>query len=260
MILNERKIIKQNLFHITEHGHYYLNPYFGCSEGCAQCYWPMIEGWEGQITAWTNIGEIFNDVAQTWDKSKRICFGSLCNPYESIEEQYGLMRELLTIARNNQIPVAVMTSSSLIVRDMDILLSMKDTAVIVFELARISRMTAFKHNGVHDVMDAANVYAKSGFKVMATVSPYLPQITDMEQILTYLDKSIEIYVGELDLKTNPMTEERLNAEIQQYQPELCGLYNHLIGGSYDQCYLKMVDKYVDGNRVKKFPLDIMYEV
>lgn len=74
MYLQERIISEDELFEITAHDHYYVNPYFGCSEGCPYCYWTSIPGWEGQITARINIAAVFAERMKSWDKTKRVCF------------------------------------------------------------------------------------------------------------------------------------------------------------------------------------------
>lgn len=58
MIYQECNVTAEELFHVTEHGHEYVNPYFGCSEGCPYCYWTSIPGWEGQISVRVNAVDV----------------------------------------------------------------------------------------------------------------------------------------------------------------------------------------------------------
>lgn len=257
MLYQERNIAEEALFHITAHGHYYLNPYFGCSENCAQCYWPEIPGWSGQITAWVNIPDIFETHAAAWDPSRRIYLGSYCNPYEQIETKYGLTRKLLEIILHYKIPYAIMTSSALIQRDFDLLSTMPEKGVLVFELSRVRRLTQYRKSGRHDVLDVANQFAASGFRVLATVSPYLPEITDLDRLLCDLDTRIALYLGPLDLVTSPHTRQRLHAEVAAYRPELCSFYDTLLrGDQYDVLYHRLLQQYKGESRIRQFPLDI----
>lgn len=260
MYLQERFISEDELFEITAHNHYYVNPYFGCSEGCPYCYWTSIPGWEGQITARINIAAVFAERMKSWDKTKRVCFGSYCNPYEGIEKEYRLTRDLLKVCKDQKIHFMLTTSSSLIVDDIDLIASMKDQAIIVFELSRIDRLVRFEKGGFHDVLDAANAFYKRGVKVLATLSPYLKGITDANKILGKLHSGIPLYLGALDLQTNWTTAGRLLPEIFQYKPELLDYYGWVIKDNNAEIeFENYMQQFAMNPRVKRFPLDIQYE-
>lgn len=260
MIYKECLIAKEELFHVTEHQHYYVNPYFGCSEGCPYCYWTVVPGWEGQISARLNVVEVFEKEMQTWDRGKRLCFGSYCNPYESIESKYRLMRGLLNVVKKYHIPFVLTTSSSLILDDTELIASMKDQAIIVFEFSRVERLVSFNKTGLHEVMDAANKFAQMGVTVLATVAPYLAEISDLDAILERLDDSIPIYIDSLDFNTNPTTAERLLPVIKMHKPECLAHYRWLTeGDNAMREFQEIAEKYKDNPRVKSFPFEIQYE-
>ena len=260
MILQEGYISEESLFEITAHDHYYVNPYYGCSEGCPYCYWTSIPGWEGQITARVNIVDVFKSRMKSWDKTKRICFGSFCNPYESIERDYRLTRGLLQVCKDEKIHFMLTTSSSLIVDDIDLIESMKEQAIIVFELSRIDRLVRFEKGGFHDVLAAANAFHRKGIKVIATLSPYLKGITDTNKILHELDNEIPLYLGALDLHTNWTTAGRLLPQIYQYKPELLDHYGWVIKGNNAEVeFEEYMQQFNLNHRVKRFPLNIQYE-
>lgn len=260
MILQESVITEDKLFEVTAHEHYYVNPYFGCSENCPYCYWTSIPGWEGQITARVNIVEVFSAKMKSWDKTKRVCFGSYCNPYEFLEKDYRLTRGLLQVCKEQKVHFMLTTSSSLIVDDIDLIASMKDQAIIVFELSRIDRLVRFEKGGFHDVLAAANAFHRKGIKVLATLSPYLKGITDAERILEELDADIPLYLGALDLQTNYTTAGRLLPQIYQYKPELLQHYGWVIKDNHaEEEFEEYMIRFENNPRVKRFPLDIQYE-
>ena len=260
MILQEKTISQNELFEVSAHEHYYVNPYFGCSEKCPYCYWTSVPGWEGQITARVNIVEVFAERMRSWDKTKRICFGSYCNPYEFLERDYRLTRGLLQVCKEQRIHFLLTTSSSLIAEDIDLIASMKEQAVIVFELSRIDRLVRFEKAGFHDVIEAANAFHKRGIKVLATLSPYLKGITDANQILKELSPGIPLYIGSLDLQTNWTTAGRLLPEIYRYKPELLDHYGWVIQGNHAETEFEAyMQQFAFNHRVKRFPLDIQYE-
>ena len=260
MLYKESFISEDELFHITDGGHYYVNPYYGCSEACPYCYWTAIPGWEGQITVRTNVVEVLDHAMATWNTKRRVCIGSFCNPYESIEQKYRLTRGLLEVVKKRGIYFALMTSSDNILDDAALVASMSKQAIIVFELSRIKRLVDFQQTGIHPVLDAANRLAEMGVVVMATLSPYLKGITDVDAILNSLNPQIPLYLGDIDFKTNPTTASRLLSAISIHKKECLSYCQWLLeGDNAINEFKELMYKYRDNPRVRTFPLDIPYE-
>lgn len=259
MKYRETTICEEELLEVTAHGHYYVNPYFGCSEGCPHCYWTNLPGWEGQITIRRNIVEVFARRMRTWDKGKRICIGSYCNPYEAIESRWRLTRGLLEVCREEGVPFLLSTSSEVILEDLELIAGMKEQAVVVMELARIPRLLDFARTGVHPAIDAANVLRRRGVTVLATASPYLAGITDVDRLLGALDGDIPLYLGPLDLDTNWTTAARLLPQIYEHKPELLDHYGWVIReGHAREEFEAVLRRYAGEPRVKTFPLEVEY--
>ena len=260
MIYQECNVTAEELFHVTEHGHEYVNPYFGCSEGCPFCYWTSIPGWEGQISVRVNAVDVLKTKLPGWDKRRRLCIGSYCNPYEEVERKYRLTRGILEALREYHIPFVLMTSSEFILDDAELIASMKENATIVFELCRIRRLVIFQETGSHPVLDAANRLARMGVPVLATLSPYLKGITDVEAVLEYLDERIPLYLGELDLETNRTVAARLLPAVKIYREAYLQHYLWDIQDGHAKMEFEEIMKEYEGNpRIRRFPLDISYE-
>lgn len=260
MVLREKILSDDELLTLSSDNHYCVNPYFGCSELCPDSKWTLLPGWEGQITARVNVVDIFRSRMRTWDRSKRIVIGSFCDPYEHIERDYRLTRGLLQVCKEQKIHFVLSTSSAMIVDDIDLLVSMKNQAVVIFELSHIDRLVRYEKCGFHDVIAAANALHRKGIKVIATLAPYLKGITDANKILSDLDNGILLYIAPLDLSTNWTAAGRLLPEIYRYKPELLDHYGWVIKGNNAEVeFEEYMQQFNLNHRVKRFPLNIQYE-
>lgn len=257
MDIVETYITEEELVHITAHKHLYINPYNGCTEDCPYCYWKDMPGWDGRLEIRMNAEELFETFLKNTERDTEIYIGSVCNPYDTVEETYGLTRKLLEVLVRYHRKFAIMTSSHLILRDLDLLEKLKDLAVIVFELSRIERMKSFQRTGKHPVIEAANQMAGQGFHVLSTLSPYLEGITDLEKILETLTEEIPVYTAELDIRKGTAMEERFLNKIGKEYPSLMPYYKDLIeqdrvGGEFE----RRMRPYIENGRVRRFPLDV----
>jgi DNA repair photolyase len=108
-----------------------VNPYRGCEHGCAYCYARPLHAYlnlspgldfETKLIARPGIGAVL--AAELRAKAYRpevIAIGTNTDPYQPIEREYRVMREVLEVLAAFQHPVAITTKGALIERDLDIL-------------------------------------------------------------------------------------------------------------------------------------------
>src|SRR5258708_3788971 len=83
-----------------------LNPYVGCSLGCAYCYASFtgryvnkkVKDWGGYVFAKTNASQILSlelDKLENHGAGKSIWLSSVTDPYQGIELKYRLTRQCL---------------------------------------------------------------------------------------------------------------------------------------------------------------------
>jgi len=103
---------------------YNLNLYRGCQHQCiycdsrSDCY--HIENF-ADILVKTNAIEVLQDELPRKRKKGTIGFGSMNDPYMPIEKERELTRKALEVIHKNHFPVHVLTKSTLVLRDIDIL-------------------------------------------------------------------------------------------------------------------------------------------
>ncbi len=107
---------------------YALNPYFGCAHGCVYCYARFTfilrdmdpDLWGRVVFPKINTpGLLLREVRSK--RRGRVLVSSVTDPYQYIEEEYGLTRRSLEILAKNNWPVIILTKSDLVLRDLDIL-------------------------------------------------------------------------------------------------------------------------------------------
>jgi DNA repair photolyase len=109
-----------------------LNPYRGCQYGCSYCYAAAFspnqekrQNWGEWVIIKTNAVDILSQELAQWQKkyhtSPRIYMSSVTDPYQPIEKQQELTRQLLTVMLAYQPFLVIQTRSPMIVRDLDLL-------------------------------------------------------------------------------------------------------------------------------------------
>lgn len=108
-----------------------VNPYRGCAHGCAYCYARrtheyLDEGagtdFERHLYVKVNAPELLDAALarRNWSR-QQLAFSGVTDCYQPLEADYRLTRQCLQICRTHANPVSIVTKSTLVVRDVDIL-------------------------------------------------------------------------------------------------------------------------------------------
>lgn len=108
-----------------------LNPYRGCLHGCHYCYaratHPFLglnadEDFEQKIVVKSNMPEVLRrELARPSWTRERVAIGTATDAYQPCEGRFRLTRRCLEALRDHQTPVSVVTKSTLVLRDLDLL-------------------------------------------------------------------------------------------------------------------------------------------
>ncbi len=108
-----------------------LNPYRGCYHGCAYCYarpyheylgWGAGSDFDRKIVVKENIAEVLRRelMAKRW-RGERVVLSGVTDCYQPLEASFRLTRACLEVFLEFRNPVAIITKSSVIRRDRDLL-------------------------------------------------------------------------------------------------------------------------------------------
>ncbi|MBS0350419.1 MAG: PA0069 family radical SAM protein [Proteobacteria bacterium] len=184
-----------------------INPYRGCEHGCIYCYARPAHGYMNLSSGLDFETKIFykpeaaqllqTELAKSSYQCKPIVLGSNTDPYQPVESQQKITRSLLEVLNKTNHPVVIITKSSLIERDLDILQSMAAR-----NLAKVAVSITTLSLALKQIMEPRTATPKARLKVIQTLSsagipvrvmaaPMIPMINDfeLEKILEFAKKA-----------------------------------------------------------------------
>lgn len=173
-----------------------INPYRGCEHGCIYCYARPNHAYVGlspgldfetKLFVKANAAELLEkEFSKPSYKPKTIMLGGVTDIYQPIERGYGVTRALLEVMERWRHPVALITKSQLVVRDIDILARLAErglakAAISVTTLERrISRVMEPRAAAPHRRIETIRMLTQAGIPTTVMVAPIVPAINDRE--------------------------------------------------------------------------------
>ncbi len=177
-----------------------VNPYRGCEHGCVYCYARPTHSYlnfspgldfETQIVAKHNIAEVLrSEMCAPRYVPRLINIGSATDCYQPVERDLKLTRGLIEVMRDARHPFSLITKSSGVERDLDLLapLAAQRLAAVYITIttldATLARRMEPRAAAPHRRLRTIRALAEAGVPVGVSVAPQIPFITeDMEQVL-----------------------------------------------------------------------------
>ena len=177
-----------------------VNPYRGCEHGCIYCYARPTHSYlnfspgldfETQIVAKHNIAEVLrSELCAPRYVPRLINIGSATDCYQPVERELKLTRSLIEVMRDARHPFSLITKSSGVERDLDLLapLAAQRLAAVYVTIttldATLARRMEPRAAAPHRRLRTIRALAEAGVPVGVSVAPQIPFITeDMEQVL-----------------------------------------------------------------------------
>jgi DNA repair photolyase len=173
-----------------------INPYRGCEHGCVYCfarpthaYLGLSPGldFESKLFMKPNAPELLErELSAPGYVPKVIAIGTNTDPYQPIERQYKIMRGILEVLDRAGHPVGIVTKSTLVLRDLDILARMAQRDLVKVALsvttldAKLARVMEPRAATPARRLDALRQLVKAGIPASAMVAPVIPAINDSE--------------------------------------------------------------------------------
>jgi DNA repair photolyase len=173
-----------------------LNPYRGCEHGCSYCYArPTHEylgysaglDFETRILAKEDAPALLRAALTkpSW-KPTALAMSGVTDPYQPIERRLRITRRCLEVLDETRHPVTVITKSSAIERDVDLLASLARSNLVhatlsvttldrALQRAMEPRASPPKHR-----IGAIHTLADAGIPVSVAVAPVIPGLTEHE--------------------------------------------------------------------------------
>ena len=178
-----------------------INAYRGCEHGCIYCFArpshafhdlsPGID-FETKLFAKPNAAQLLREaLAKQSYKPAPIAMGTNTDPYQPIEAQYRITRQVLEVCMEARHPVTITTKSDRVLRDIDLLAEMARFSLVAVGIsvtsldAHLSAILEPRAASPDKRMAALARLVESGVPAHVSIAPVIPSITDefMEAIL-----------------------------------------------------------------------------
>ncbi|MEQ1855476.1 MAG: PA0069 family radical SAM protein [Longimicrobiales bacterium] len=173
-----------------------INPYRGCSHGCSYCYArPTHEylgfsaglDFETKIMVKTQAPDLLRAAlsSRSW-KPQVIGLSGNTDAYQPSERTLGITRRCLEVLEEFRNPVAIVTKSRLVTRDVDLLARLADHRAVAVVLSvttlrrEVQRAMEPRAASPSKRLEAIRVLARAGIPVGVNVAPVVPGLTDDE--------------------------------------------------------------------------------
>ncbi|AJD40291.1 PA0069 family radical SAM protein [Rhizobium sp. SEMIA 4085] len=173
-----------------------INPYRGCEHGCIYCfarpthaYMGLSAGldFEARLFAKPDAAKLLErELARPGYKPRVIAIGTNTDPYQPIEKEWRIMRQILEVLNKANHPVSIVTKSALILRDIDILQEMaaKNLVRAALSLTTLDRKLARAMEPRAATpprrLEAIQALTEAGIPTSVMAAPMIPALNDHE--------------------------------------------------------------------------------
>ena len=173
-----------------------INPYRGCEHGCIYCfarpthaYLGLSPGldFETKILSKPKAAELLRkELAKPSYRPETIAIGANTDPYQPVERELEITRSVLEVLSEHHHPVAIVTKSSMVLRDLDLLTPMAEKGLahvlvsvttLDLELARVMEPRA---STPEKRLEALRGLSDGGVPCGVLASPMIPALNDAE--------------------------------------------------------------------------------
>ena len=228
-----------------------LNPYRGCIHACHYCYARLShtylgmnadDDFESKIIVKSNIAEVLRGELRkpSWTR-ERVAIGTATDAYQPCEGRYRLTRRCLEALLAADTPVSIVTKSTLILRDLDLLTRLADGpgATVYFTITTLDP----EHSGLIEPgtppplkrLAVLRRLTDAGVPCGVFLAPILPGITDSVESLQAVAAAAKdhgaVSFGSAVLRLAPLVKEHYLGFVAASFPDLLPRYERAYAGT-----------------------------
>lgn len=243
-----------------------LNPYRGCTHGCHYCfarsthfYYDLNadEEFSSIVFVKRNVAEVLRlELSSPGWRRQRVVIGTATDPYQPIDGKYRLTRSALEAFLAFRTPVSVITKSSLVVRDADLLAEIARHlgCTVNFSITTLDR-TLWRQlePGAAPPLQRLRCLQKlaaAGVHAGVLLAPVIPGLTatreNLEDIARAAAEHDACFLAANVLNLGVGVKEHFLSFLQSEYPWLLGTYRQLYPGRYaPKSYAEPIYDYVN---------------
>ncbi|MGH6853907.1 MAG: PA0069 family radical SAM protein [Aestuariivirga sp.] len=173
-----------------------INPYRGCEHGCSYCYARPTHAFmglspgldfESKLFAKPNAAELLRrELSEPGYVPATIAMGSNTDPYQPIERSHRITRGILEVLLEFGHPVGIITKSSLVLRDLDILKPMAERGLVKVAVSvtsldpKLARSMEPRAPTPARRLRTLEILSAAGIPATVMVAPIIPAVNDSE--------------------------------------------------------------------------------
>ena len=173
-----------------------INPYRGCEHGCIYCYARPTHAYFGLSSGLDFESRLFakddadllleKELARPRYVCESIAMGTNTDPYQPIERERKITRRILEVLSRCNHPCSIVTKSSLVLRDLDILgpMAARGLVCVMLSVTTLDRSLARRMEPRAATpgrrLEAVKGMSEAGIPVGVMVAPIIPALTDHE--------------------------------------------------------------------------------
>lgn len=246
---------------------YAVNPYLGCGHGCVYCYARFMTRWYHKGEKWGTFVDVKTNAVECMkkeaDRKKNgvILFSSVTDAYQPIERKIQLTRNLLKVLQEYDPRIQILTKSSLIQRDVDVIekFSQLEVGLTIISLDENVRKS-FEPGAspVYERIETLKKFSELGIPTYAFLGPLLPYISEnkLEDLLNNLaDKVNRVIVDRLNIKAGNWG--GIEETVVEKYPEILGHFKEASG--VNSKYYEVLKSKISLMLIERsIPYDIVY--
>ena len=236
-----------------------INPYRGCEHGCIYClarpthaYLDNSSGldFETRLIARPNAAEqLARELSAPCYRPAPIAIGTNTDPYQPVERDRGIMRDILQVLNDFNHPVTITTKGALITRDIDILADMASRDLVHVGVSVttldpvLSRKMEPRAAAPARRIEVIGRLADAGIPTRVMIAPVIPALSDheLEQILATAVQagatSANWIMLRLPREVAPLFQDWLNTHYPDRAGRVLGHIRDMHGGAlYDSAW------------------------
>ncbi|MBB4064352.1 PA0069 family radical SAM protein [Gellertiella hungarica] len=173
-----------------------INPYRGCEHGCIYCFARPTHSYMGLSAGLDFEAKLFakpdsarlleRELSKPGYKPRTIAIGTNTDPYQPIEKEWRIMRQILEVLEKASHPVVIVTKSALILRDLDILQRMAANGLVKVGISvttldrKLARSMEPRAATPARRLETIKALSDAGIPVAVMMAPIIPALNDHE--------------------------------------------------------------------------------
>lgn len=178
---------------------YSLNPYVGCRFGCKYCFADFMKRFKNEKRPWGEWVYVKINAPFVLEKEVKrkapgvISMSTVTDPYQPIEAVYRITRKCLEVLKDTPFFVSILTKSTLVLKDLDILSKMRNVEVgmsIAFqENNQFSRILERRIPRASKRFETLCELGRKGVRTWVFFNPVIPGLNDSDESIEWVIKN-----------------------------------------------------------------------